>query len=161
MVFLTLAAALLVCGCGPKTQIVPEDAVTFRSYRRIGVLAFGDPTGRGQKIADAMDARFQKAFFDVVDQKAVAEVLAQYKPDRDQGLGVEALEEIRRKTGIDALIIGRMVPDWSAAVVTMVEMTTSGVIMRAVVRPHGFRKKAFASPDEVSDEFMRAYLKLH
>ena len=157
---LTLACALVLVGCGPKTQIIPDDAVSFQSYHHIGIPAFIDTTGRGQQIADALDARFQQTYYEPVDQKALAQVLAQYKPDRDLGFGIEALEVIRKKTGVDALIHGRMLPDWSAAVVTMVETTTSSTIMHGVLRPRGRRKKRFATPDEVADEFIRAYKKL-
>jgi hypothetical protein len=155
---LTLAV-LALAACGPRTEMAPGEAVSFATYHHIGIPAFTDSTGRGQEIADALDARFQQGLYESVDQKALAEVLKQYKADRDMGFGVEALEAIRHQTGVDALLLGRIVPDWSAAVVTMVEMSTGGVILRSIVRPRG-RNKKFNTPKEVADEFIRAYKNL-
>jgi hypothetical protein len=155
---LALAAASGVAGCGgPKSQVLPEDAVDFRTYRRIGVRAFADKSGRGKEIAAAFDARLQQAMYDPVDQKALAVILTQYTPDRDLGYGIEALEVIHTKTGADALITGRMAPDWSSAMVMMSELSAGSPILRALLRPRGRHKKVFTTPDEVAEEFMRVY----
>jgi len=151
--------ALTACG-GPKSEVRPEEAVNFGSYRRIGVTAFVDRSGKGQAIADAIDAIFQREMYEPIDQKALALVLAKYKPDRELGYGIEALEMIRSQSGADALILGRMAPDWSAASVTMAETSTGAPILHALLRPHGRKKKAFATPEEVAQEFDRVFAKL-
>jgi hypothetical protein len=158
---IVLVALLALIGCGGrKSQVMPEEAVDFRSYRHIGVSAFLDKSGKGQAVADAIDAALQQAMYEPVDQKLLAQLLEKYKPDREVGYGIEALEAIRAKSGADALLLGRMAPDWSAASVTMVETDTGASVLHAVLRPRGRKKKAFATPEEVAQEFLRVYTKL-
>ncbi|HVE12369.1 MAG TPA: hypothetical protein VNI01_03150, partial [Elusimicrobiota bacterium] len=85
---LASAFFLLLSACGPKTQVMTEDAVQFQTYHRLGVRAFLDKTGRGQAIADALDSKLQKAFYEPVDEKLLAKLLEQYKPDRENGFSV-------------------------------------------------------------------------
>ena len=48
---MALAAVLVLTGCGGrKSQVMPEEAVNFASYRRIGILAFADKNGKGQTV---------------------------------------------------------------------------------------------------------------
>ncbi len=158
---MALAAVLVLTGCGGrKSQVMPEEAVNFASYRRIGILAFADKNGKGQTVADAIDSVLQQEMYEPVDQKALAQVLTKFKPDRDIGYSIEALEAIRAQSGADSLILGRMAPDWSAASVTMAETTTGAPILRAILRPHGRKKKTFATPAEVAQEFARIFAKL-
>ena len=158
---MALAAVLVVTGCGGrKSQVMPEEAVDFAGYRHIGVSAFVDRRGKGQAVADALDAVLQQEMYEPVDEKALAQVLAKYKPDRDVGYGIEALLAIRAQSGADALLLGRMAPNWSAASVTMVETSTGAPILHAILRPRGWRKKTFATPEEVAQEFARIYAKL-
>jgi len=153
--------AFVGTGCGGlKSQVLPEEAVIFASYHHIGVTAFVDKKGMGQAIADAIDTILQQEMYEPVDQKALTQILAKYKPDRTLGYGIEALEMIRSQTGADSLLLGRMAPDWGAASVTMLETSTGAPILHAVLRPHGRKKKAFANPEEVAQEFSRIFAKL-
>lgn len=152
------AVAGLLAACGPKTEVRPEDDAEFASYHHIGVPAFMDRTGRGQAVADAFNAVLDQGISEPVDSKALNALLTRYKPE-DGGFGVEGLQIIHEKTGADALILGRMTGDWSAAVITMVEMDTGSPVLRAILRPPN-KKKKFTSPNEVAGEFLRAYTKL-
>ena len=152
------AAMLLAAGCGgPKSQVLPEEAVNFRAYRHVGIPPFVDKKGKGAEIAAAFDAEMGGGLYEPMDQKAFAQVLAKYKPDRDLGYGIEALEFIRQQTGADSLILGRAMPDWSAVSITMVELDTGATILHAILRPRGRGKKAFAAPEEIAKEFSRVY----
>jgi hypothetical protein len=158
---MALAAMLALCGCGGRQSLIrPEDAVDFTSYHHIGVSAFTDGGGRGQAVADAIDAVLQQEMYEPVDEKALARVLAKFKPDRATGYGIEALEMIRAQSGADALVTGRMARDWSAASVTMLETSTGAPILHALLRPRGRKNKVFATPEEVAQEFARVFAKL-
>jgi hypothetical protein len=158
---LALAALLLAAGCGGrKSQVMPEEAIDFSSYHHIGVAAFSDRNGKGQAVADAIDALLQQEMYEPVDEKALAQVLAKYKFDRELGYGLEALLSIRSQSGADVLLIGHMAPDWSAASVTMMETSNGAPVLRMVLRPRGRKKKTFATPEEVAQEFARVYAKL-
>ena len=150
--------SLALAGCAPKSEFRPEEAVNFAGYRRFGVSPFLDPGGRGQAVTDAFAAALQQTLDDPVDQKALARILAQYKPDRDVGYRAEELETLRAQTGADALIVGRMGPGWSSAAITVIELDTGGPILHALLRPR--KGKAFASADDVAREFLRVYSKL-
>jgi hypothetical protein len=56
--------------------------------------------------------------------------------------------------------MGRMAPDWSAASITMVETNTGAPVLHVILRPRGRGKKAFATPQEVAQEFARVFAKL-
>ena len=158
---IVLAAALALTGCsGVKSQVLPEEAVNFDSYHHVGVLAFTDKKGKGKAVADAINAVFQGSMDDPVDTKALEKILANHKPDRDVGYGIEVLEAIRAQTGADAIIMGRVAPDWSAVSVTMVETTTGAPILHAILRPRDRHKKVFATPEDVAKEFALVYAKL-
>ena len=158
---MAMAAALVVTGCGGrKSQVMPEEAVEFSTYRHIGIPAFIDKSGKGQAIADAIDAALQQEMYEPVDEKALAQVLAKYKPDREIGYGIEALLAIRAQSGADVLLLGRMAPNWAAASITMVETSTGAPILHAILRPRGRKKKVFSTPEEIAQEFSRIFAKL-
>ncbi len=158
---LILAAAVLgLAACGPKSEVRPEEAVDFGAYRHFGVAPFVDPKGRGQELTDAMVAALAQATAEPVDQKALAKILSQYKPDREVGYRAEELETLRSQTGADALIVGRMAPDWSSALVTVVELESGASILHARLRPNKRGEKAFGTPEELAQEFLRVYRKL-
>ena len=149
---LLLLAALLGCA-GPKSKVI-EDAGEFPHHRCIGVAPFVDPRGRGQVVADAIEAGLQQLMFEPVDQKALAQALAGI-PDRGPNLGLESLEKIHSKTPADAIIFGRLSPDWSTALITVTETEMGAPILQAVLRPRDSRKKAFTGPDEIAKEALR------
>jgi hypothetical protein len=155
------AAALALSGCagGRESQVRVDGNVDVASYRRIGVAVFTDRTGKGRAVADAIAAALQREMFEPVDEKALAQLLARYKPDPDTGFGIEALEVIRSQSGADALLMGRMAADWSAASVNMIETNTGAPVLRGILRPRG-KRKAFATPEEVAQEFSRVFAKL-
>ena len=149
-----LFAAVLL-GCGHSgTQVRREEGVNFSHYRRIGVPSFNDRRGQGQAIAEGIENTLQQLMYEPVDRKALEQLLLKYKPDQEFGLGIEAMESIRNQTHADALVLGRMAPDWSAAAITMVETSTGDPILHAVLKPKG-KKKSFAGPDEVVKETLR------
>ncbi len=156
--WLALAALTVLAGCAPKSKVLPEEAVEFRAFRRIGASPFGDKTGRGPQVAVAIEAALEGAGYEPVDHKELLKVLEEHKPDRELGLGIEALELLRTKVGADAVVFGRMAPDWSFATVTLVEGETGNSVLHAIMRPR--KGKAFASPDDVGAEFVRILSKL-
>ena len=149
-----LALAALIGCSGPKSSI-RENNGEFPAHRCVGVAPFIDPGGRGQAVADAIEAGLQAVMYEPVDQKALAEVLAAHKPERGSSLGLEALESIRARVPVDAIIFGRIAPDWSAASITVVETEMGGPILSAVLRPRGGKKTAFADPDDLAREALR------
>ena len=156
------ATALALSGCAGRreSQVRVDGTVDVASYHRIGVAAFSDRTGQGRAVADAIEAALVREMFEPVDEKVLAQVLAKYKPDPDTGFGIEALEMLRSQSGADALIMGRMASDWSAASVNMIETNTGAPVLHAILRPRGKNKEVFATPEEVSQEFARVFAKL-
>ena len=150
---LTLAA-LAGCAAVPKSKVL-EDAGEFSRHRSVGVAPFIDTRGQGQAIADAIEAGFQALMYEPVDQKALAQVLAATMPNRSAAPGIEALERIRSKTGADAIIFGRMSPDWSTALITVDEIEMGSPILSAVLRPSDPKKKAFTDANDVAKEALR------
>jgi hypothetical protein len=156
---LILLAALLGCAGADRSRVL-EDAGEFPRHRSVGVAPFVDPRGKGQAVADAIEAGLQQLMYEPVDQKALASVLAETKPDRGSALGIEALEKIKAKVPVDAIIFGRISPDWGTVLITVDEMEMGGPILQAVLRPrhHG---KTFADPDEIAKEAVRLLTSLH
>ncbi|MFI5361948.1 MAG: hypothetical protein ACHQ49_08270 [Elusimicrobiota bacterium] len=156
---IALLSAFAVLGCaGPKSQVL-QDAGEFPSHRCVGVAPFVDPRGRGQAVADAIEAALQQRMFEPVDQKALADVLVANMPDRTSRLGLEALEKIRAKSPVDAILFGRLTPDWSAAMITVNETETGVPILQAVLLPRD-RKAAFSDADDVAREAVRVLTSL-
>ncbi|MFI5348144.1 MAG: hypothetical protein ACHQ2Z_01250 [Elusimicrobiota bacterium] len=152
LVLLALAAML---GCaGPQSKVL-EDAGEFPHHRCVGVAPFVDPRGHGEAVADAIEAGLQQLMYEPVDQKALAQLLAANKPGRGSTLGIEELERIRAKSPVDAIIFGRLSPDWSTAMITVTETEMGGPILQAVLRPRDPKKKAFADADDVAKEALR------
>ncbi|MDE2314034.1 MAG: hypothetical protein KGL04_07660, partial [Elusimicrobia bacterium] len=123
-------------------------------YRGIGVVPFKDPRGQGMAIAEGVESGLEKMMFSPVEPKALQEIISSYKTDSRDGLGFEALEMIHEKTSADAIIMGRMTPDWSAAIIVMIETGMGDQVMRAAVRPPG-KQKVFSNPDEVSKAVLK------
>lgn len=93
--------------------------------------------------------------YDPVDRKALEKILLKYKPSKDSGYDLEALEIIRRKTSADAVIIGHMAPDWSAAFIMMFETQMGEQVLRGAVRPQG-KQKVFKNPNEIAIAVLKA-----
>jgi hypothetical protein len=158
LVLLSLAVLL---GCaGPRSKVL-EDAGEFPRHRCVGVAPFIDSRGQGQAIADAIEAGLQQKMYDPVDQKALAQVLAVTLPDRGSNLGLEALEKIRAKVPVDAIIFGRIAPDWSTAMITVNETEIGSSILQVVLRPRSRKKKVFTDADDVAREAVRVLTSLH
>ncbi|HEX4048089.1 MAG TPA: hypothetical protein VH309_09665 [Elusimicrobiota bacterium] len=152
LAFLSVAA-LLGCG-GPKSRVI-QDSGEFRGHRCVGVAPFVDSRGQGQAIADAIEDGLQRLMYEPVDEKALAQVLAANMPDRSSTLGIEALENIHAKAPVDAIVFGRVAPDWSRAVITVNETEMGEPILSAVLLPRGPKKTAFTGPDDVAKEALR------
>ncbi len=154
---LALALACLgLFGCAHSRSVIKrDDEAGFGSYRAIGVPAFVDPRGQGQKIADAVNRDLAALTYNPVDGKVIAKILAQHKPSKDFGYSLETLQLIRNQTSADAVIIGRMSPDWSAAFVMMFETNMGEQVLRGIIRPSG-RKKVFKNADEVALAVVKA-----
>jgi hypothetical protein len=158
LAFATLAVLL---GCsGPQSKVL-QDAGEFPRHRCIGVAPFVDPRGHGQEIADAIEAGLQQLMYEPVDQKALAQVLATSMPDRSSNLGIESLERIHAKTPVDAIIFGRMAPDWSMALLTVNETEIGGPILQVALRPRHRKKKSFTDADDVAKEAVRILTSIH
>ena len=155
---LALAAALL--GCGHEgTKVQRNISVDYSRFLRIGATPFVDPRGHGLLIAEKLNAGLARQGYAPPDMKDIEAILAQHKPDRDWGVGLEALETIRHQTAADAVITGALSADWSSARVTMLELEMGEQVLLAIVKPAA-KKKAFADPDEVVAETLRVFAAL-
>ena len=155
-----LTIAVLLGCAGPKSKVL-EDSGEFRSRRCIGVAPFIDSRGHGQAVADAIEAGLQQLMYEPVDQKALAQVLAASMPDRGSGLGLESLEKIHSKAPVDAIIFGRIAPDWSMVTLTVNETEMGGPILQAVLRPRDRKQNAFKDPADIAREALRVLMSLH
>lgn len=157
LLLLTITALL---GCAGSKSRVIEDAGEFPNHHCVGVAPFIDSRGHGRAIADAIEARLQQLMYEPVDQNALAQVLAANMPDHSSGLGLESLEKIHSKVPVDAIIFGRIAPNWSMAIITVNETEMGSPILQAVLRPHNRRKKAFTDADDVAREAVRVLASL-
>ncbi len=149
------AAAFFLAGCAHSRTIVrAEDGLNIAQYRGIGVVPFKDPRGQGLAIAEGIESGLEKMMFSPVDPKALQEIISNYKTDSRDGLGFEALEMMHEKTSADAIVMGRMTPDWNTAIIVLIETGMGDQVMRAAVRPPG-KQKAFSSPAEVSKAVLK------
>ena len=155
-----LALAALAGCAGPRSKVL-VDAGEFSGHRCVGVAPFVDSRGQGQVIADAIEAGLQQLMYEPVDQKALADILVENKPDRSSTLSLESVEKIRSKVPVDAIIFGRIGPDWSTALITVDETETGSPILQAVLRPRDREKKAFTDANDVAKEALRLLTSLH
>ena len=92
--------------------------------------------------------------YEPADNAKVARILAEHKPDPETGISLEAFERIRLDTGADALVMGRMTPDWSAAMLTIIETDTGEPVLQAALKPHDKHRRTFTTADEVAAEVL-------
>jgi hypothetical protein len=152
--------AVLGCASVPKSEVI-EDTGEFAHYHVLGVAPFIDPRGHGAEVADAIEAGLQKQLmYDPVDQKALAQVLGASRPNRNLGLGIETLEQVHARVPVDAILFGRISPDWSAVSISVTETEMGGSVLSAVLRPRDPKKKAFADSDEIAAEALRVLASL-
>ena len=148
---LLLLAAGLCAGCAhSRNRVEWDDSTDYSHIHRVGVVPFTDPSGKGKQISDAINAGLPRLMFEQADAKALQKILENHPPSKDNGVGLEALEIIRRDTAADAIVLGTMAPDWSAFQLNMVETEMGSVVLRALVLPEGKTQKAFAAPAEVA-----------
>ncbi|MCX5787160.1 MAG: hypothetical protein NTX64_01430 [Elusimicrobia bacterium] len=148
---LLLLAAGLCVGCAhSRNRVEWDDSMDFSHIHRVGAIPFTDPSGKGKQISDAINADLPPLMFEQVDAKALQKILEDHPPSKDNGVGLEALELIRRDTAADAIVLGSMAPGWSAFQLNMVETEMGGVLLRALVLPEDKKQKAFTTPAEVA-----------
>ncbi len=154
MRFWPAALAIALASCGHNGTIAGRvEGEDFSRYHHMGILPFVDAKGQGLLITDEIKKAMEKRMFDSVDTKALEQVLSKYRIDRGEGLGAEALEDIRSHAPVDSIVIGAMIPDWSAARLVMVETDMGEPIMRAVLKPKN--GKFFRDAEEVVDEAVK------
>jgi hypothetical protein len=149
-----------LAGCSGSRSRVIDDTGEFPRHRCIGVAPFVDSRGQGQAVADLIEGGLQQLMYEPVDEKALAKVLADNAPERGVGLGIEALEKIHAKVPADAIVFGRIAPDWSFVQVTVTETEMGGPIAQLLLRPRGRHRKAFADPAEIAREALRVLTSL-
>lgn len=154
---LALALALLPLACAsPRgTRVERIEGESMRGIRRLGVLPFQDPSGKGVQIADAIEAGLRPLLYETARREPIARELSEHKPDQDFGLSLEAYEMIRQQTGADGLLVGRMLPDWSAGTCVVYETELGDPVIRVLLKPRGKGRKRFETPDEVAAEVLR------
>lgn len=155
---LLLAAALPLSGCGSRSQVKSEDGATLSAFHTVAVLPFADEKAQGKIIAEELAGQLRRLGHQIVDANAVAAILAGRKMDENGALGLETLESLRAKTGAEAFIAGRVLPDWSAVTATVIETELGDPVIRAVVRPRDRGRKAFQSRDELIEQLTAALL---
>ena len=123
---LLLAAVCLGCA-HPGTRVENDSAVNFSRYQHIGVAPFTDSRGQGRLITEGIDSGLRRILHGGADLKMVEDILREHKPDRDFGVTIEALEFLRVKASADAVIIGSMTPNWSAASITAASLSSRAI----------------------------------
>lgn len=150
-----LAAVFAACAHSNVTT-QRESGVRLSDFHRIGVLPFKDAKGRGEQIAQGVQDGLQKLLFEPADGAALRRLAVEYKLEPNSGLRLEAVESLRDQASADAVILGVMAPDWSAASFVVAELQMGQPVMRVVVTPRDAKKKVFANEGEVVQEAVRA-----
>src|SRR5208282_4924399 len=97
-----LVAALLGCA-HPLTKVEPEEDERFSDYHKIGIPAFADTRGQGGVIADSLEKALQTQMItEPIDRTILEQVLLKYKVGSTNDFDVEALEQVRVRTSVDA-----------------------------------------------------------
>ena len=151
---LVLAAALLGCGAPKGTHVERAEGASLAGLRRLGVLPFADPRGKGREIAKAITGGLAPLLYEPADGALVEKTLNAHKSDNESGLGLESLELLRHEAGADAIVMGRMLPDWSAATISIYETELGDPVLRGLLKPSG-RHKTFETPAEVAAEVLK------
>ncbi len=76
-------------------------------YRRIGVLPFTEPSGRGRYLAEKVAATLRESGRETTDVAAAERVFGAIGPD-SLGLTMTQLEDLKRETGAQALLFGEV-----------------------------------------------------
>ena len=142
-----------LAGCSRSTsEIKAEEGYSLAAYRKVAVPAFDDPRGQGADVAKALRDMLRALPHGVCDEAIVDKVMteSQKQASDAEGAGLEQLERLRFQAGADAIVMGRMAPDWSSASVLVYETELGDVMLRGVVRPRDKARKAFSSPEEVA-----------
>ena len=145
-----------VFGCAhPRTKIDYGPGMAFSSYRRVAVLPFSDPKGRGALIAEKIIAGLQRAGFECPSVAKVSAVLSGQRPDPDFGLGITALTDLQARLGVKAVVIGAISREENVAAVNVVETGMGDRVLSAVIVPPGKDEKSFASVSELVKEVLK------
>lgn len=119
-------ALLLAAGCsGPMAERVRVPMGTdLRSYKRLGVMPFGDNQGLGTAYSEEMIRGLWSLDFDVVSGDQLATTLREMKVRGGESVGPQDLFELRNRTRIDGLLFGSV--DCRQKTVTVVLLDTAG-----------------------------------
>jgi hypothetical protein len=107
---LPVAAALLgACAAGGRERAAVEVApwADPGSYRRIGVLPFTEPGGRGRHLAEIVSAKLREQGRQTSDVAALEKSFGAIKPD-SLGFTMTQLEDLKRETGAQAILFGEV-----------------------------------------------------
>jgi hypothetical protein len=152
-------AVLLGAACAPsKTRVEYADNMDLAGYRRIAVLPFTDQKGRGRQIAEAIAKGLPQRGFEAAQSKRVEDLFYKLKPDRELGLGLNELNELRRATGAQAILSGSVDPKGDQAAVILLDIDQGDEIFKATLLPP--HRGAFASSDEIAEQALGLFAEL-
>lgn len=156
----TLAAALAaMAACSaPKTKVQFVGNSDLASYRRIAVLPFTDEKGRGRFISDAIAKGLPARGFETPDSKVIESVFSKFKLDKDLGLGITELSEIRSVTQAQAILTGSVEPGGARASAILLDTDEGEAIFKATLIPA--HKGPFASTSEIADQALSLFAAL-
>jgi hypothetical protein len=151
VVLLPLLAAAVLAGCahaGSRVQLA--EGADFARLRRIGVMPFQGVGDKGAVVAKDIEEGLKGAGYEIVDEKLLERAMAGHRMDSDFGYGLEAAADVRIQTGADAVLVGRVARDWSAAFIIMMETEMGDKVLSGVVKPEKKGEKVFKGPDELA-----------
>ena len=121
-----LTALLLAGGCtGPMPERVRVPMGTdLRSYKRLGVMPFGDNQGLGAAYSEEMIRGLWSLDFDIVSGEQLATTLREMGVKGGESVGPQDLFELRNRTRIDGLLFGSV--DCRQKTVTVGVLDTAG-----------------------------------
>jgi hypothetical protein len=147
-------AALAACA-HPKTTVEYSANMDLGGYHRIAVLPFTDTKGRGRQIAAAVIKGLPARGFEAPDAKLIESVFSKFKLDKEVGLGINELSEIRSTTKSQAILVGNVEPGETRVTVLLLDTDLGDEIFKATLVPR--HKGSFASVAEISDEALTLF----
>ncbi|MBI5202902.1 MAG: hypothetical protein HY925_15020 [Elusimicrobia bacterium] len=106
-----ILALVLLAGCRstqPEVRVGPGADLT--RYRRIGILPFSEPHGKGGKAAELVEQAFRGMGFGTVSPSQMGPVFDSLRVERGAELGLEQLMTLRQATQAEALVFGSTAP---------------------------------------------------
>lgn len=141
-----VAASLSACALGSGRVETMSRATSFRA-KVLAIAATRGAGGKGLELSRALSRRLKAGGMRAAPLEESDSVLAGAALSLDISADPRVLAEVRRATEAEGIVFLTLDPGWRTLDVSVLDVRTGDVVLRAVARPRG---EAFASADEAA-----------